>query len=406
MTDVFISYAHEDQAFAERLAQALEAEGLSVWWDHNIPPGSTWETFIARGITEARCCIVVWSGHSVASDWVKEEATLAKDGGKYLPVAISDEQPPMGFRRIQAAHLEGWSGDRGNSQWRLLVGEVRALVGGERSARPAAHEPVAARQHAPPRSIAPAPRRPNWLLIGGASAAAVAVIAIVALAVGGLSGSPQRASDAPSEAATFEPVSSFAAPAPVADSSLRVSDVLGVWTVVGGSGCVGDQRFVLHGSNMSWDWYDGSTWSENAQSNGPYRLDQNTLYINGRAVFERRSDGFWIVSQGPGGNYDCHVELANTTMSAPPSVSDDHSDRFVGTWRTVAGDCAENRIRRGANGLEVAYSSSSRWVPLRIESSTRAHATDIDWTYELVGNRLRWTGMDGSGSCEFELAGG
>jgi len=43
MADVFLSYAREDQAFAQRLAQALEAEGFSVWWDRTIPPGKTWK---------------------------------------------------------------------------------------------------------------------------------------------------------------------------------------------------------------------------------------------------------------------------------------------------------------------------------------------------------------------------
>ncbi len=32
MSDIFISYFHEDRTHAERLAGALEAEGLSVWW--------------------------------------------------------------------------------------------------------------------------------------------------------------------------------------------------------------------------------------------------------------------------------------------------------------------------------------------------------------------------------------
>ena len=61
MADIFISYAHEDQAFVRRMVPALEAGGFSVWWDHTIPPGQSWDTFIARGIKEAKACIVVWS---------------------------------------------------------------------------------------------------------------------------------------------------------------------------------------------------------------------------------------------------------------------------------------------------------------------------------------------------------
>ena len=32
MSDIFISYKREDQATARKLADALEKEGLSVWW--------------------------------------------------------------------------------------------------------------------------------------------------------------------------------------------------------------------------------------------------------------------------------------------------------------------------------------------------------------------------------------
>ena len=53
MSDVFISYSHEDTEFVRDLVKPLEAEGFSVWWDHTIPPGKTWDEVIARGIREA-----------------------------------------------------------------------------------------------------------------------------------------------------------------------------------------------------------------------------------------------------------------------------------------------------------------------------------------------------------------
>ncbi len=42
---------------------------------------------------------------------MKEEATLAKEAGKYLPIQVGTDQPPMGFRRIQAANLSQWKGN-------------------------------------------------------------------------------------------------------------------------------------------------------------------------------------------------------------------------------------------------------------------------------------------------------
>src|SRR5580658_1040868 len=131
MSDIFISYSHKDTDFVRDLVRFVEAEGFSVWWDHTIPPGKTWDDVIARGIREAKACIIVWSPDSVISDWVKEEATLAKEGGKYLPIQVGTDQPPMGFRRIQAANLSQWKGNAQDPQWRLLITEIAHLVRGD-----------------------------------------------------------------------------------------------------------------------------------------------------------------------------------------------------------------------------------------------------------------------------------
>jgi hypothetical protein len=136
MSDVFISYSHKDTDFVRDLVKSVEAEGFSVWWDHTIPPGKTWDDVIARGIREAKACIILWSPDSVISDWVKEEATLAKEGGKYLPIQVGTDQPPMGFRRIQAANLSQWKGNAQDPQWRLLITEISHLVRGAGFAAP------------------------------------------------------------------------------------------------------------------------------------------------------------------------------------------------------------------------------------------------------------------------------
>jgi hypothetical protein len=177
MSEVFISYAHEDQPFVRQLVAGLEGSGLSVWWDHTIPPGKTWDEVIARGIQEAKACIIIWSPHSIGSDWVKEEATLAKDGRKYLPVQIGAE-PPMGFRRIQAANLSDWDGDTDNAQYRMLVREATTLARG--TAPPAATPAPAPVRSAPIRPApapdpAPAAKSKAGLVIGLAIAALVVI---------------------------------------------------------------------------------------------------------------------------------------------------------------------------------------------------------------------------------------
>jgi hypothetical protein len=47
MADIFISYAREDLATAQRLAEALRACGWSVFWDRRIPAGQRFAEIIA-----------------------------------------------------------------------------------------------------------------------------------------------------------------------------------------------------------------------------------------------------------------------------------------------------------------------------------------------------------------------
>lgn len=183
MTDVFISYSHDDQERVRRLVQALEAEGYSVWWDHTIPPGQSWDTFIARGIREAKAAIVVWSRHSVGSEWVKEEATLSRGDGKYIPVCVDDVSPPMGFARIQAANLVDWSGDRNHAQWRLLVRAVSDLVRGGATGGAQASQGPAPQPKAPAYS-APSAQPPQTPGLSGRTMGLIALAAVAVLAIG------------------------------------------------------------------------------------------------------------------------------------------------------------------------------------------------------------------------------
>lgn len=130
MSDIFISYAREDQARAEQLAHAFEELGWSTFWDRRIPPGSTWEEYIGKELEEARCIIVLWSAESVNSHWVRDEAAEARDRKILIPVVIENGvRPPMGFRQIQTADLSEWSGNATAPAWQDLVGEVTRRTG-------------------------------------------------------------------------------------------------------------------------------------------------------------------------------------------------------------------------------------------------------------------------------------
>src|SRR5262245_4919949 len=105
MTDIFVSYAREDEPFVRKLATRLEEAGWSVFFDRRIPAGETWRSYIGAALESARCVIVVWSRHSVSSDWVIEEAEYAKTRGMLVPLRAEEVEQPHGFRQIQAADL-------------------------------------------------------------------------------------------------------------------------------------------------------------------------------------------------------------------------------------------------------------------------------------------------------------
>jgi hypothetical protein len=129
MSDIFLSYAREDQPWAEMLAQTLEGRGWSTFWDRTIPIGKTWRETIGSELDSARCVIVLWSKTSIESGWVQEEADDAKRRGVLVPILINNVQPPIGFRSIQAAHLENWDGKEPTQAFRRLIADIAALIG-------------------------------------------------------------------------------------------------------------------------------------------------------------------------------------------------------------------------------------------------------------------------------------
>jgi len=127
MPDIFISYAHEDQERVRPIVQELEKR-WSVFWDRKIPPGKTWENSIGKALEESPCVLVVWSHSSVQSDWVKEEADVARKRDTFVPLFLDMVEPPMGFRRIHAADLSDWKNNKAHQGFQLLIGAIESKI--------------------------------------------------------------------------------------------------------------------------------------------------------------------------------------------------------------------------------------------------------------------------------------
>ena len=170
MADIFLSYNEKDRDAVRRLAEALQSTGWSVWWDRRIPAGLTWRGVLERELQQMRCMVVLWSRHSVASEWVCEEAAEGRQLGRLVPVLIENVRPPPGFREIQAADLVEWNGSQDFLGLRRLLEDIERLIGKPDAATSTALEPGTANEA--PAPTPPAPLQPfPW----GLSALLVAI---------------------------------------------------------------------------------------------------------------------------------------------------------------------------------------------------------------------------------------
>jgi hypothetical protein len=141
MADIFLSYAREDEARIEPLVAAFVAQGWSVFWDRQIPAGQSWRSHIGQALRDAKCVVVVWSRHSVASRWVMEEAEEGQQRGNLVPILLEAVELPIGFRGVQAGDLRAWQPDRPSPQFTQLIRDIGALLHG--APRTSAAAPVA-----------------------------------------------------------------------------------------------------------------------------------------------------------------------------------------------------------------------------------------------------------------------
>lgn len=124
MASIFLSYSRADRPKAQQIAEALQAEGFSVWWDKVLRAGQTYDEVTEGMLRDADVVIVLWSAVSVKSKWVRAEATLGQRTSVLVPAMIEDAERPIMFELTQSADLIGWGGDRNDSRWKQFVADV------------------------------------------------------------------------------------------------------------------------------------------------------------------------------------------------------------------------------------------------------------------------------------------
>jgi Flp pilus assembly protein TadD len=76
---VFVSYSHNDDAYAEGLVDFLVERGFTVFWDRDIPRGSMWHATLMDRIKSAAAFIVVMTPAADSSPNVHNELGNALD---------------------------------------------------------------------------------------------------------------------------------------------------------------------------------------------------------------------------------------------------------------------------------------------------------------------------------------
>src|ERR1700722_15861565 len=101
MPDVFLSYAHEDEAIVERLRAALTARDREVWLDRStelgegIVPASDWNASALDGIDRSDGFVFRVSPRPLAPRPCRDELAYAIAGNKrLLPVCVADPPAP------------------------------------------------------------------------------------------------------------------------------------------------------------------------------------------------------------------------------------------------------------------------------------------------------------------------
>jgi TolB-like protein len=125
MADVFLSYARDDLRRARPVIKALEAEGLSVWWDRRLIGGSEFSKEIRDELESATAVVALWSTRSVNSPWVLDEAARGRDSRRLVPAILDGTPPPLGFGQIHTIDLSR----RHARSLEDLVNAVTAKVG-------------------------------------------------------------------------------------------------------------------------------------------------------------------------------------------------------------------------------------------------------------------------------------
>ena len=208
MPDIFLSYSRDDQARAKLFAEAFVREGFDVWWDVGLRAGEAYDAVTEQALREAKAVIVLWSPRSVASRWVRAEATLALRNQTLVPATIEPCDRPIMFELTHTAELSHWEGDVEDPAFQTFLGDVRGVINRPEPSGTtvAAALPSAVTMPSPAAGKAPSPLARRAVI-----SATIGVLAVLAAVAGIMAWRSAPTEVAPAAAGTPSPASTAAA---------------------------------------------------------------------------------------------------------------------------------------------------------------------------------------------------
>jgi len=227
---IFLSYARDDAAAARRVAEALRASGLEVWFDENeLRGGDAWDVKIRRQIDECTLFVPLISEHTEARakgyfrlEWklAVEQTHLLAEGVPFIaPVVIdgtheSGAVVPAEFMKVQWTRLPGAlpTPEFVEQVKRLLEAPKKPVeVGRGRRTPPSSGNEAGSGDPALQKK-----KMPGWAWGALAAVAVVVAVGVVLLRKPGSPAAPTGQTSTPSLSPSFSP------PPAAADKSIAV----------------------------------------------------------------------------------------------------------------------------------------------------------------------------------------
>lgn len=151
MPHVFISYKHEDLAFAQELTLFAQRMGVPIWLDTNIQPGEEWREAIDKAIAEAFAVVVIMTPEARLSEYITYEWAYAM--GLRIPVIPVLLRPTPLHPKLEVLQYidftRGWLA----SLWVKLIERLQAVQGAPPTRQ--AQQPAMVQSAPPPRTEPP-----------------------------------------------------------------------------------------------------------------------------------------------------------------------------------------------------------------------------------------------------------